>query len=140
MVEPEIAFADLDDLADLAEDFLKYIFAAVLEECPDDMAFFAQRIEATAISRLEAVIETPFVRLDYAEAIEILKDSGVEFEYPGEWGLDLQTEHERYLTEEHFKAPGGGDELSDRDQGVLHAAERRRPNRGRPGRAGARHR
>jgi len=105
MVEPEIAFADLDDLADLAEDFLKYIFAAVLKECPDDMAFFAQRIEPTAISRLEAVIETPFVRLDYAEAIEILKNSGVTFEFPAKWGLDLQTEHERYLTEQHFKAP-----------------------------------
>jgi asparaginyl-tRNA synthetase len=105
MVEPEIAFADLDDLADLAEDFLKYIFAAVLEECPDDMAFFAQRIEAEAITRLQSVIETPFVRLDYAEAIGILKDSGVKFEYPAEWGLDLQTEHERYLTEKHFKAP-----------------------------------
>jgi asparaginyl-tRNA synthetase len=105
MVEPEIAFADLHDLADLAEDFLKYIFAAVLKECPDDMAFFAQRIEPTAISRLEAVIETPFVRLDYAEAIEILKNSGVTFEFPAKWGLDLQTEHERYLTEQHFKAP-----------------------------------
>jgi len=105
MVEPEIAFADLEDLADLAEDFLKYIFAAVLEECPDDMAFFAQRIESEAITRLQSVIETPFVRLDYAEAIDILKASGVKFEFPAEWGLDLQTEHERYLTEKHFKAP-----------------------------------
>jgi asparaginyl-tRNA synthetase len=105
MVEPEIAFADLDDLADLAEDFLKYIFAAVLEECPDDMAFFEQRIEADAIARLKSVIETPFVRLDYAEAIEILKKSGSKFEFPAEWGLDLQTEHERFLTEKHFNAP-----------------------------------
>jgi len=105
MVEPEVAFADLDDLADLAEDFLKYIFAAVLDECPDDMAFFAQRIENEAITRLQSVIETPFVRLDYAEAIDILKGSGVKFEFPAEWGLDLQTEHERYLTEKHFKAP-----------------------------------
>lgn len=105
MVEPEIAFADLDDLADLAEDFLKYIFRAVLDECPDDMAFFAQRIEPEAITRLQAVMDTPFVRVDYAEAIEILKASGQAFEFPAEWGLDLQTEHERYLTEEHFKAP-----------------------------------
>jgi len=105
MVEPEIAFADLDDLADLAEAFLKYIFAAVLEECPDDMAFFEQRIEPDAISRLKSVIETPFIRLDYAEAIEILKKSGARFEFPAEWGLDLQTEHERYLTEKHFNAP-----------------------------------
>jgi asparaginyl-tRNA synthetase len=105
MVEPEIAFADLDDLADLAEAFLKYIFTTVLRECPDDMAFFEQRIEAQAISRLRSLIDTPFVRLDYEEAIDILKRSGVAFEYPAEWGLDLQTEHERYLTENHFSAP-----------------------------------
>jgi len=105
MVEPEIAFADLDDLADVAEEFLKYIFAAVLEECPDDMAFFEQRIEPEAITRLKSFIDTKFVRLDYEEAIEILKSSDVKFEYPAEWGLDLQTEHERYLTENHFNAP-----------------------------------
>jgi asparaginyl-tRNA synthetase len=105
MVEPEIAFADLDDLADVAEEFLKYIFAAVLEACPDDMAFFEQRIEPQAIARLKALIDTPFVRLNYKDAIEILKSSKVKFEYPAEWGLDLQTEHERYLTENHFNAP-----------------------------------
>jgi asparaginyl-tRNA synthetase len=105
MVEPEIAFADLDDLADVAEDFLKYIFKAVLEECPEDMAFFEQRIEPAAISRLKTLIDTIFVRIDYAEAIEILKSAPVKFEYPAEWGLDLQTEHERYLTEKHFNAP-----------------------------------
>jgi asparaginyl-tRNA synthetase len=105
MVEPEIAFANLDDLADLAEEFLKYIFATVLRECPDDMAFFEQRIEPEAVNRLQALIDTPFVRLDYEQAIDILKRSGVAFEYPAEWGLDLQTEHERYLTENHFTAP-----------------------------------
>jgi asparaginyl-tRNA synthetase len=105
MVEPEIAFADLNDLADLAEDFLKYIFASVLSECPDDMAFFEQRVEKQAVKRLQAMVHASFVRLDYEEAIEILKGSGVEFEYPAEWGLDLQTEHERYLTEKHFDAP-----------------------------------
>jgi len=105
MVEPEIAFADLDDLADVAEGFLKYIFAAVLEECPDDMAFFEKQIEPEAITRLRKLIETPFVRIDYEEAIEILKSASVKFEYPAEWGLDLQTEHERYLTENHFQAP-----------------------------------
>lgn len=105
MIEPEIAFADLDDLADLAEDFLKYVFRAVLDECADDMAFFAQRIEPAAIERLEALIEAPFVRLDYAEAIQILQGSGQKFEYKVEWGTDLQTEHERYLTEKHFNAP-----------------------------------
>jgi asparaginyl-tRNA synthetase len=105
MVEPEIAFANLDDLADLAEEFLKYIFATVLRECPDDMAFFEQRIEPEAINRLKTLIDTPFVRLDYEQAIDILKRSGAAFEYPAEWGLDLQTEHERFLTENHFSAP-----------------------------------
>ncbi len=105
MVEPEIAFADLSDLADVAEEFLKYIFAAVLKECPDDMAFFEKQIEPQAISRLESFVNTAFVRLDYEEAIEILKSADVKFEFPAEWGLDLQTEHERYLTENHFNAP-----------------------------------
>ncbi len=105
MVEPEIAFADLDVLADLAEDFLKYIFRAVLTECNEDMAFFTRSIEPEAQSRLEKLINAPFVRLDYAEAIDILKSSGRKFEFVPKWGLDLQTEHERYLTEEHFDAP-----------------------------------
>jgi asparaginyl-tRNA synthetase len=105
MVEPEIAFADLDDLADLAEDFLKYIFAAVLEECPDDMTFFEKRIDPEAINRLTKFTDAPFVRLDYEEAIEILMNAGQKFDFPAEWGLDLQTEHERYLTEQHFNAP-----------------------------------
>ncbi len=105
MIEPEIAFADLDDLADLAEDFLKYVFKTVLDECPDDMAFFAQRIEPQAIERLQTLIDSPFVRVDYVDAIEILKNSGQKFEFKPEWGLDLQTEHERYLTEKHFNAP-----------------------------------
>lgn len=105
MVEPEIAFADLDKLADVAEEFLKYIFKAVLHECPDDMAFFEKRIEPEAITRLEKFVECDFVRLDYADAIDILSESGEKFEFPAEWGLDLQTEHERYLTEKHFNAP-----------------------------------
>jgi asparaginyl-tRNA synthetase len=105
MVEPEIAFADLDDLADLAEDFLKYIFKAVLAECPDDMAFFEKFIEPDAISRLEELVDQSFVRIDYADAIEILRDSGKKFEFKPEWGLDLQTEHERFLTEKHFNSP-----------------------------------
>jgi len=105
MVEPEIAFADLEKLAELAEDFLKYIFTAVLSECADDMAFFAQHIEPDAIARLQRIIALPFVNIDYAEAIEILKAAGAKFEYKPEWGLDLQTEHERYLTEVHFSAP-----------------------------------
>ncbi len=105
MIEPEIAFADLDDLVALAEDFLKYVFRAVLSECPDDMAFFAERIEPQAIKRLETLIEQPFQRVDYTAAIEILQQSGKKFEFKPEWGIDLQTEHERYLTEQHFNAP-----------------------------------
>ena len=105
MVEPEIAFADLDDLGTLAEDFLKSVFTTILERSPDDMAFFAERIEPEAINRLERLIASPFVRMDYAEAIQILKNSGTGFDFAPEWGLDLQTEHERYLTEQHCQAP-----------------------------------
>ena len=105
MIEPEIAFADLDDLADLAEDFLKSIFAEVLRRHPDDMAFFRDRIDKSVIERLENVIESTFLRLDYAQAVDILKASGKTFEFPVEWGRDLQSEHERYLTEEHAGGP-----------------------------------
>lgn len=105
MVEPEIAFADLDDLVNLAEDFLKYVFKSILKECAEDMAFFVKFIEPEAISRLEQLVDKPFVRVDYADAIEILKESGKKFEFKPEWGLDLQTEHERYLTEQHFNSP-----------------------------------
>jgi asparaginyl-tRNA synthetase len=105
MIEPEIAFADLNDNASLAEDFLKYLFKAVLDERMDDMKFFAERQEKTAISRLEAFIAAPFERIDYTQAIEILKNSGHKFEFPVEWGHDLQTEHERYLTEKHVGRP-----------------------------------
>ncbi len=105
MIEPEIAFADLADLADLAEDFLKSIFAEVLRRHPDDMAFFRDRIDASVIERLENVVESEFLRLDYGEAVDILKASGENFEFPVEWGRDLQSEHERYLTEQHAGGP-----------------------------------
>ena len=105
MIEPEIAFADLADLADLAEDFLKRIFADVLRRHPDDMAFFRDRIDKSVVERLENVIESTFLRLDYGEAVEILKASGKTFEFPVEWGRDLQSEHERYLTGEHAGGP-----------------------------------
>jgi len=105
MIEPEIAFADLNENATLAEDFLKYIFRAVLDERMDDMKFFAERQEKSAISRLEHFIEAPFERIDYTDAVEILKKSGQKFEFPVEWGHDLQTEHERYLTEKHVGRP-----------------------------------
>ncbi|MFN7551535.1 MAG: asparagine--tRNA ligase [Pseudomonadota bacterium] len=105
MIEPEIAFADLADDASLAEDFLKYIFKAVLDERGDDMAFFAERGDKGVIERLEQVIAQPFVRLDYSEAVDILRKSGRKFDYTVEWGSDLQTEHERFLTEEHVRRP-----------------------------------
>ncbi|GEA10287.1 asparagine--tRNA ligase [Alteromonas sp. KUL49] len=105
MIEPEVAFADLSDVAQLAEDMLKYVCKAVLEELPDDMAFFAQRIKNDAIERLEKLVDSEFVRMDYTDAIDILKASGKDFEFPVEWGVDLSSEHERYLAEEHVGAP-----------------------------------
>ena len=98
MIEPEIAFADLGDLADLAEDFLKAVLGDVLAERADDMAFFAQRVDGTVIDRLQHVIDTPFERMDYGAAIAILERSGEAFEFPVAWGNDLQSEHERFLT------------------------------------------
>ncbi len=105
MIEPEIAFADLDDNATLAEEFLKYIFRAVLEERADDMAFFAERVEKSAVTRLEQFVAQPFERIEYGAAIDVLRTSGRSFEYPVEWGLDLQTEHERFLVEDHVGRP-----------------------------------
>lgn len=105
MVEPEVAFADLADNADLAEDFLKYLFKAVLDECESDMAFFAQRVDKTALERLQHVVNADFERMDYSDAIDILTASGKSFEFPVKWGLDLQSEHERFLAEEHVGRP-----------------------------------
>jgi len=105
MIEPEIAFADLNDDANLAEAFLKYIFKAVLDERADDLAFLAERVEKTAISKLESFIAAPFERIDYTEAVSLLQKSGQKFDFPVEWGLDLQTEHERWLTEQHVGRP-----------------------------------
>ncbi|MGS1078963.1 asparagine--tRNA ligase [Pseudoxanthomonas beigongshangi] len=105
MIEPEIAFADLAADADLAEDFLKYLFRAVLDERGDDMAFIAERVQPDAITRLETFINAPFERIDYTDAIGLLQKSGKKFDFPVEWGLDLQTEHERWLTEQHVGRP-----------------------------------
>lgn len=105
MVEPEIAFADLSGDADLAEALLKYIFKAVLAERPDDMAFFDDRIEKGLIAKLQSIVERQFVRMDYTEAIKILENSKHKFEYPVRWGVDLQSEHERYLAEQHVGGP-----------------------------------
>ncbi|HEV2148408.1 MAG TPA: asparagine--tRNA ligase [Longimicrobiaceae bacterium] len=105
MVEPEIAFADLHDDADLAEDFLKYIFRVVLEERADDMKFFDERIQKGVVERLERFVESSFERMSYTEAVDALQKSGRKWEFPVEWGLDLQSEHERWLTEEHVGRP-----------------------------------
>ena len=105
MIEPEVAFADLDDNIRLATDFLKFICTSVLEQCADDMAFFAEHIESNAISRLEHLLASDFERIEYSEAIAILERSGESFEFPIAWGQDLQAEHERYLTEQHVGRP-----------------------------------
>ncbi|MBQ3268418.1 MAG: asparagine--tRNA ligase [Clostridia bacterium] len=105
MIEPEIAFADLAVDMDLQEEMVKYIIAAVLEECPEEMAFLNSFVDKGLIDRLAFVRDSEFVRCTYTDAIRILKDSGEKFEYPVAWGEDLQTEHERYLTEKHFGKP-----------------------------------
>ena len=105
MIEPEIAFADLSDDATLAEAMLKYVFKAVLAERPDDMAFFDERIEKGLIAKLQAMIDSRFVRMDYTDAVRILESAGEKFDYPAKWGMDLQSEHERFLAEKYVKGP-----------------------------------
>ena len=105
MIEPEIAFADLEDNMKLAEDMVKYIIEYVLENAPEEMEFFNQFVDKGLIKRLEDIVSSDFGRVTYTEAVEILKKSGHKFDYPVEWGIDLQTEHERYLTEKVFKKP-----------------------------------
>ncbi len=105
MVEPEVAFCDLDGLAELAEDFLKYIFAHVLENCSSDMEFFNRWYDNDAISTLEGIVASNFERLSYTEAVRLLEQSGERFEFPVSWGSDLQSEHERYLTEKKIGKP-----------------------------------
>ena len=105
MIEPEMAFYELEDNMELAEDFLKYLIRYALENCREDLEFMNKMWDKELIERLEFVLANDFVRLDYTEGIEILKASGRKFEFPCEWGCDLQSEHERYLVEEHFKRP-----------------------------------
>ncbi|OCG28098.1 asparagine--tRNA ligase [Gilliamella sp. wkB108] len=105
MMEPEVAFADLNDNAKLAEDMLKYVFKTVLEKRADDMQFFAQHVDKDAINRLENFINADFAQVDYTDAITILQNCNAKFENPVSWGIDLASEHERYLAEQHFKAP-----------------------------------
>jgi asparaginyl-tRNA synthetase len=105
MIEPEIAFADLSDDATLAEGLLKHALETLLKERPDDLAFFDERIERGLVAKLEGIVNSEFVRMDYTEAIEILEKAKQKFEFPVKWGIDLQSEHERYLTEKHAKKP-----------------------------------
>ncbi len=105
MIEPEMAFYDLEDNMDLAEAFLKRIFRDALEQCAEDMEFFNLRVDKTILETLTTIVDSEFVRLSYTEAVEILEKSDHIFEYPVSWGTDLQAEHERYLTEEQFKCP-----------------------------------
>lgn len=104
MVEPEVAFANLEDNAALAEAMLKYVFNAVLAERRDDLEFFAQHVDKDAIGRLERFVASDFAQIDYTDAIDVLKNCGKSFEFPVSWGIDLSSEHERYLAEEHFKS------------------------------------
>ena len=105
MVEPEMAFFEIEDNMDLAEDFIKYCVQYALDNCMDDLKFLNDMFDKELISRLESVISTEFVRLSYTEGVDILLKSGEKFEFPVSWGVDLQSEHERYLVEKHFKKP-----------------------------------
>ena len=105
MIEPEVAFADLNDNMQLAEDMIKYIISYVLENCPEEMDFFNRFMDKGLLERLNNLVNADFARVTYTEAVELLQTSGKKFEYPVQWGIDLQTEHERYLTEEIYKAP-----------------------------------
>ncbi|MDE5098355.1 MAG: asparagine--tRNA ligase, partial [Trichodesmium sp. St16_bin4-tuft] len=105
MIEPEMAFCDLEGDMDLAEEFLKYIFKSVLERCPEDMEFFNKRIDKTVFETADTIINNSFERITYTEAVSLLEKADKKFDYPVDWGLDLQSEHERYLCEELFKKP-----------------------------------
>lgn len=104
-IEPEVCFCDLHDIIEIAEEFIKFIIKDVMDNCPDELAYFNERIEKGLIDKLNHVLLSEFGKITYTEAVEVLKKSGKEFKYPVEWGCDLQTEHERYLTEEYFKKP-----------------------------------
>src|SRR5467141_2054646 len=105
MIEPEIAFADLSDDATLAEGLMKFTFETLLSERQEDLAFFDERVEKGLVAKLQGIVSSEFVRMDYGEAIQVLERSKEKFEFPVKWGIDLQSEHERYLTERHAKKP-----------------------------------
>jgi len=105
MIEPEMAFCDLNGNMDLAAEFVKYLIADAREHCPEEMELFARFVDKELLARLDFVVERPFQRIPYADAVDLLKKSGVKFEFPADYGLNLQSEHERWLTEKHFKCP-----------------------------------
>ena len=121
MVEPEVAFFELDDNMALAERFLKRICRDVLADCQEDMKLFAEHVDKVVIERLEGIVANDFRRLSYTEAVDILKSSGKTFEYPVEWGHNLQAEHERYLDRRKIQRAAHRVRLPGRDQTVLHA-------------------
>jgi asparaginyl-tRNA synthetase len=105
MIEPELAFCNFEDIQQLAEDMLKFVARGVLEHCEEDMAFFAKRIEPEAITRLQHIADSGFLRMTYTDAVDILEKSGQNFEFPVSWGVDLSSEHERFITETYLKQP-----------------------------------
>jgi len=134
MIEPEVAFFDINDNMDLAEEFLKYLIQYALDHCLEDIEFLAKMYDNELIDRLKFVLENDFVRLTYTEGVKILEESEQKFEFPVFWGADLQSEHERYLVEKHFKTPGNPYRLSERNKIVLYETERRWQNCSRHGR------
>ncbi|MBQ9413928.1 MAG: asparagine--tRNA ligase, partial [Clostridia bacterium] len=104
-IEPEVAFAELPDVIEIAEDMIKYVLKEYMDKCPEELAFFEQRFESGLTDKLNNVIHNDFAIVDYTDAIEILKKADVDFEFPVEWGCDLQSEHERYITEQVYKKP-----------------------------------
>ena len=105
MIEPEMAFADLNDDMTLGQEFIQYLIKFTLDECTEDLALFARFVDKTLMSTLDNIVNNDFIRLPYTDAIDLLKNSNQKFEFPVEWGSDLQSEHERFLTEKHFKQP-----------------------------------
>ena len=140
MIEPEIAFADLGDDMKLAESMVKYIIRYVLEKAPEEIDFLNSFVDKGLKERLEHVASSDFAHVTYTEAIEILEKNNDNFDYKAYWGCDLQTEHERFLSEKTFGLAGVRHRLSQGDQGFLYAHERRQQDRRRDGYAGARHR
>ena len=128
MIEPEMAFADLNVNMDIAEEMIKYIISYVMENAPEEMEFFNKFVEKGLFEKLNNVLGNEFARVTYTEAIDILEKAGKSFEYTVKWGIDLQTEHERYLAEEYFGKPVFVTDYPKRYKSLLHENERRWAN------------